>query len=144
MWFTRARRLLTPRTMSEQPMTQSFASIYVQSEVTISLVLDAVRKNGESVADFVVVVADMTDEATRFFVDQLGNASIDPSMPGFVGAIPRGNVARVLRLMDAESFATDAEKPVEPGLMRVLIAARGQLQCADLPASPPMVRGGSA
>lgn len=127
-----------------QSMTEWFASIYVQSEATIALVLDAVRKNGESVSDFVVVVADMTDEPTRFFVAQLGDAPIDPGMPGFVGAIPKAMVARVLRVMDAEPFATEAEKPIEDGLMRVLVAAQGQLQCADIPASPLMVRGGSA
>ena len=106
--------------------------------------LDAVRKNGESVTDFVVVVADLTDEATRFFVAQLGDAPVDPAMPGFVGAIPKASVARALRLMDADVFATDTEKPIDVGLMRVLVAARGQVQCADIPASPLMVRGGSA
>lgn len=130
--------------MNEQPMTEWFASIYAQTEMTIALVLDAVRKNGESVTDFVVVVADMTDEPTRFFVDQLGDAPVDPNLPGFVGAIPKSTVARVLRLMEAEPFASSAETPVEEGLMRVLIAARGQVQCADVPASPPMVRGGDA
>ncbi len=128
----------------QQPMTEWFASIYVQSEASIALVLDAVRKNGEDVGDYVVVVADMTDEATRFFVAQLGDAPIDPAMPGFVGAIPKESVARVLRLMEAEPFATETEKPIDDGLMRVLVAARGQVQCADIPASPVMVRGGSA
>ncbi len=125
-------------------MTEWFASIYVQSEATIALVLDAVRKNGEQIDDFVVVVADMTDESTRFFVAQLGDAPVDPSMPGFVGAIPKETVARVLRLLDAEPFATETEKSIDCGLMRVLVAARGQIQCADVPASPLMVRGGSA
>ncbi|HVH40958.1 MAG TPA: hypothetical protein VM925_01405 [Labilithrix sp.] len=125
-------------------MTEWFASIYTQTETTIAFVLDAVRKNGEDVGDFVVVVADMTDEPTRFFVDQLGDARADPAMPGFVGAIPKSTVARVLRLMEAGPFADNAEMPVEEGLMRVLIAARGQVQCADVPASPPMVRGGTA
>lgn len=128
----------------EQPMTEWFASIYLQSEATIALVLDAVRKNGESVTDFVVVVADLTDEATRFFVAQLGDAPVDPAMPGFVGAIPKASVARALRIMEADAFASDTEKPIELGLMRVLVAARGQVQCADIPASPLMVRGGSA
>lgn len=128
----------------EQPMTEWFASIYLQSEATIALVLDAVRKNGESVTDFVVVVADLTDEATRFFIAQLGDAPVDPAMPGFVGAIPKESIARALRIMDADAFANDAEKPIEAGLMRVLVAARGQVQCADIPASPLMVRGGSA
>jgi len=45
--------------------------------------------------------------------------------------------------MDAP-FASDAEKPIDDGLMRLLVAARGQMQCADVPASPPMVRGGTA
>lgn len=227
------------------PITDWFASLYRQSEVTIAMVLDRVRKNGEGVGDYVVVVADTTDEATRFFVDQLGDGPksrsaileqggsaisnsrgptdsvlpmwdfvpssapptslpdspsanrashgpdirffgvrstpvaagetrgsrhevagggaqkseakwpctillqnrarpfSDPGMPGFVGAIPKAAVARVLRLMDAP-FAGDAEKPLDDGLMRLLVAARGQIQCADVPASAPMVRGGSA
>ena len=125
------------------PITDWFASLYRQSEMTIGLVLDMVRKNGEDVGDYVVVVADTSDEATRFFVDQLGDGAIDPAMPGFVGAIPKGTVARVLRLMDAP-FAGDAEKPLDAGLMRLLVAARGQMQGADIPAFPPMVRGGSA
>lgn len=129
--------------MDQQPITEWFASIYRQSEAAIAMVLDRVRKDGESVGDYVVVVADTTDEAPRFFVDQLGDGPIDPRMPGFVGAIPKGTVARVLRVMDAP-FASDAEKPIEAGLMRLLVAARGQMQCADIPASPPMVRGGSA
>ena len=104
-----------------------------------------VRRNGENVSDFVVVVADMTDEATRFFVDQLGDGPIDPTMPGFVGAVPKGTVARVLRLMEAETVRrSQYQKLLEPGRMRLLIAARGQVQCADIPASPPMVRGGVA
>ena len=46
--------------------------------------------------------------------------------------------------LDAEVFAMDAEKPTDDGLMRLLIAARGQMQCADIRASAPMSRGGSA
>ncbi len=132
--------------MTEQqpPLTDWFASIYRQSENAIAMVLDMVRKNGESVADYVVVVADVTDEATRFFVNQLGDGPIDAKLPGFVGAVPKGTVARVLRLMAADAFANDAEKPLDEGLMRLLVAARGQVQCADIPASPPMVRGGNA
>jgi hypothetical protein len=130
--------------MSDDSITDWFASIYRQSEATIALVLDAVRKNGEDIKGYVVVVADVTDEATRFFVDQLGDAPIAPDMPGFVGAIPKETVARVLRLMDADDFAADAEKPLDDGLMRLLVAARGRLQCADIKALPPMTRGGSA
>lgn len=129
--------------MDEQPITAWFASIYRQSEAAIAMVLDRVRKNGSPVGDYVVVVADTTDEATRFFVDQLGDGPIDAAMPGFVGAIPKATVARVLRLMDAP-FASQAEGPLDAGLMRLLVAARGQMQCADIPASPPMARGGNA
>lgn len=132
--------------MSEQPITEWFASLYAQSETTIAMVLDLVRRDGESVADYVIVVADMTDDATRFFVDQLGDGPSDPAMPGFVGAIPKDTVARVLRVMDAEAAAGDAEKPLDEGLMRLLIAARGQMQCADIRAVSPtrMTRGGTA
>lgn len=130
--------------MNEQPLTDWFASIYRQSEATIAMVLDMVRKDGANVSDFVVIVADMTDEATRFFVNQLSDEPIDQAMPGFVGAVPKATVARVLRLMDADGFASDAEKPLEYGLMRLLVAARGQVQCADIPAFPAMVKGGSA
>ncbi len=129
--------------MSDDSITDWFASIYRQSEATIALVLDAVRKNGDDVGDY-VVVADVTDEATRFFVNQLGNAPIAPDMPGFVGAIPKDTVARVLRMMDAGDFAADAEKPLDDGLMRLLVAARGRLQCADIQALRPMSAGGTA
>ena len=64
-------------------------------------------------------------------------------MPGFVGAVRKSTVARVLRVMDAP-FASDAEKPLDAGFMRLLVAARGQMQCADIPAARPMSRGGSA
>ncbi len=127
----------------QQPITDWFASMFRQTEVTIAMVLDKVRKDGENVGDYVVVVADLSDDATRFFVDQLGDGPVDAAMPGFVGAIPKTTIARVLRLMDAP-FASDAEKPIDDGLMRLLIAARGQMQCADIPAFPPMVRGGNA
>ncbi|MDB4936407.1 MAG: hypothetical protein JWP87_3379 [Labilithrix sp.] len=130
--------------MSDDSITEWFASIHRQSEATIALVLDAVRKNGEDVSDFVVIAADLTDEATRFFVNQLGDGPLAPNMPGFVGAIPKETVARVLRLMDAAAFAEETEKPVEEGSMRLLIAARGRLQCADIKALPPMSKGGSA
>jgi len=130
--------------MGEESITEWFASIYLQSQSTVAMILDMVRKNGESVADYVVIVADTRDEATRFFVDQLGDAPTDPSAPGFVGAFPKEVVARVLRMLDAESFAADAEKPLDDGLMRLLIAARGQVQCADIRAAAPMSRGGSA
>ena len=129
---------------SETPVTDWFASIYLQSQETIAMVLDMVRKNGESVEGYVVIVADTRDEATRFFVDQLGDAPVDPAMPGFVGAFPKEVVARVLRVMDAEEVAADTEKPLDEGLMRLLIAARGQMQCADIKALAPMSRGGSA
>lgn len=142
--MTRVRRRGTPSSMSEAALPDWFTSIYLQSEATIAMVLDMVRKNGERVADYVVVVADMTDEGTRFFVTQLGDGPIDPKMPGFVGAIPKGAVARVLRLMDAEDFANDTEKPLDDGHMRLLVAARGRLQCADIKAAPPMSPGGSA
>jgi hypothetical protein len=130
--------------MSDESITEWFASIYLQSHGTVAMILDMVRKNGESVADYVFVVADVTDEATRFFVDQLGDKPSDPGAPGFVGAYPKEVVARVLRMLDAETFAADAEKPTDDGLMRLLIAARGQMQCADIRASAPMSRGGSA
>jgi len=129
---------------SEMPITEWFASIYLQSEGTIAMVLDMVRKNGESVSDYVVIVADTRDEATRFFVDQLGNTPVDPAMPGFVGAFPKEEVARVLRVMSAEEVATDAEKELDEGYMRLLIAARGQMQCADIKAASPMSKGGTA
>lgn len=130
--------------MSDESITEWFASIYLQSQSTVAMILDMVRTNGESVSDYVVIVADVTDEATRFFVDQLGEAPTDPGTPGFVGAYPKEAVARVLRMLDAETFAADAEKPLDDGLMRLLIAARGQMQCADIRAAAPMSRGGSA
>lgn len=130
--------------MGDETITEWFASIYLQSQPTVAMVLDMVRKNGESVADYVFIVADVTDEATRFFVDQLGDKPSDPDAPGFVGAYPKDVVARVLRMLDAEVFAEDAAKPTDDGLMRLLVAARGQMQCADIPATMPMSRGGSA
>jgi hypothetical protein len=132
------------RAMSEESITEWFASIYLQSQATVAMVVDMVRKNGESVEDYVVIVADTRDEATRFFVDQLGDAPTDPNAPGFVGVFPKEVVARVLRVLDADAFAEDAEKPLDEGLMRVLIAARGQIQCADIRAAAQMSRGGSA
>ena len=130
--------------MSDESITEWFASIYLQSQSTVAMILDLVRKNGERVADYVVVVADTRDEATRFFVDQLGDAPTDPAAPGFVGAFPKEVVARVLRMLDAETFAADVEKPLDEGLMRLLIAAHGQMQCADIRAEAPMSRGGTA
>jgi hypothetical protein len=128
--------------MSDESITEWFASLYLQSEATIAMIVDMVRKNGESITDYVVIVADVRDEATRFFVDQL--APSDPNAPGFVGAYPKEEVARVLRVLDAESFANAAEQPIEAGLMRLLVAARGQMQCADMRASAPLSPGGSA
>jgi hypothetical protein len=128
----------------EQSISAWFAGIYRQSEGTIAMVLDLVRKKGEDVSDFIVIVADMTDEPTRFFVTQLGDGPIDPKMPGFVGAVPKVTVARVLRMMDAEDFAADTEKALDAGLMRLLVAAGGQMQCADIPALGPMSKGGTA
>lgn len=130
--------------MTDAPITEWFASLYLQSQTTVAMVLDMVRKSGEKVADYVLVVADLGDEATRFFVDQLGDAPTDPGAPGFVGAYPKEVVARVLRMLDASAFAEDTEKPLEAGLMRLLVAARGQMQCADIPAPAPMSPGGSA
>jgi len=131
--------------MDEQvTITDWFASLYLQSKESISFVLDLLRKNGEDVREFVVIVADLRDEATRFFVDQLGEAPVDPTMPGFVGAVPKSDVARVLRLMDAEPFADDLANVPSDGHMRLLIATRGQMQCAELPLALPMSPGGSA
>ncbi len=129
--------------MEQPPITDWFASIYRQSEATSPWCSTWCGRTGKSPPTSWVIVADVTDEATRFFVDQLGDGPTDPAMPGFVGAIPKATVARVLRMLDAP-FADDAEKPVEDGLMRLLVAARGQMQCADIPAFPPMSPGGSA
>ena len=128
--------------MSDASITEWFASIYLQSEATVAMIIDMVRKNGESVSDYVVIVADVTDEATRFFVEQLAPTHL--GAPGFVGAYPKEDVARVLRVLDAAPFADAAEKPIDDGLMRVLVAARGQMQCADIRAATPMSRGGTA
>lgn len=128
--------------MSDESISEWFASIYLQSQATVAMIVDMVRKNGESISDYVIIVADVTDEATRFFVDQL--TQTDPNAPGFAGAHPKEDVARVLRMLDAEPFAEAAARPTEDGLMRVLIAARGKMQCADIRATPLMSRGGSA
>jgi hypothetical protein len=128
--------------MSDESISEWFASIYLQSEATVAMIVDMVRKNGERVEDYVIIVADVTDEATRFFVDQL--APTDPNAPGFAGAYPKEDVARVLRALDADPFADAAAKPTEDGLMRVLIAARGKMQCADIRAAALMSRGGNA
>ena len=131
--------------MDEQvTITDWFASLWLQSKESIAFVLDLLRKNGEDVAEFVVIVADLRDEATRFFVDQLGEAPADPNMPGFVGAVPKEEVARVLRLIGAERFADDVENAPGEGHMRLLIATRGQIQSAEVPLVAPMVRGGDA
>ena len=98
------------------------------------------QQNGQAVNHR--VVADVTDEATRFFVEQLAPTHL--GAPGFVGAYPKEDVARVLRVLDAAPFADAAEKPIDDGLMRVLVAARGQMQCADIRAATPMSRGGTA
>ncbi len=55
--------------MSDASITEWFASIYLQSEATVAMIVDMVRRNGESITDYVVIVADVTDEATRFFVE---------------------------------------------------------------------------
>ena len=130
--------------MSEEAITEWFAGIYAQSEATIAVVLDMMRKNGETLGDYVIVVADTTGEETRFFVDQLLERPLAADVPGYVGALPKSDVARVLRLMAAESYADDAEKPLEDGWMRLLVTARGRVQCADLPAMPLMAPGGRA
>lgn len=128
--------------MDDAPVTEWFATLYLQSKATIAMILDMVRRSGESVEDYVIIVADVTHEATRFFVDQLGQT--DPNAPGFVGAYPKEDVARVLRALDAGAFAEATEKPLEEGLMRLLVASGGEMQCADLRASAPMSPGGSA
>ena len=48
--------------MSGESITEWFASIYLQSQATVAMILDMVRQNGESVSDYVFVVADVTDE----------------------------------------------------------------------------------
>lgn len=128
--------------MSDESITEWFASLYLQSEATVAIVVDMVRKNGESIGDYVVLVADVRSEATRFFVEQF--APTDPAAPGFVGAYPKEDVARVLHTLDAGTFAEAAEAPTDDGLMRVLVAAEGRMQCADIRAPLPMARGGSA
>ena len=48
--------------MDEQvTITDWFASLYLQSKESISFVLDLLRKNGEDVREFVVIVADLRD-----------------------------------------------------------------------------------
>jgi hypothetical protein len=130
--------------MSEAPVTGWFAGIYAQAVPTVAMLLAQLRKDGREIADFVVVVAVTTDESSRFFVDQLGDGPLDAGVPGFVGAIPKERVARALRLLGAEAFAEGTEKPLEDGFMRVLVAARGNINCADIPALPAMAPGGSA
>ena len=45
--------------MSDASITDWFASIYLQSETTVAMIVDMVRKNGESIGEYVVIVADV-------------------------------------------------------------------------------------
>lgn len=130
--------------MSEAPLTEWFASIYAQAVPTVAVLLGQLRRDGQRLEDFVFVVAVTTDEAARFFVDQLGDGPLDAGVPGFVGAIPKARVARALRMMGADGFGDDTEKPLEEGFMRVLVTAKGNMSCADIPSLPAMSPGGSA
>lgn len=130
--------------MSEAPLTDWFAAIYAQAVPTVAVLLGQLRRDGQRLEDFVFVVAVTTDESARFFVDQLGDGPLDAGVPGFVGAVPKARVARALRMMGAEAFADDTEKPLEDGFMRVLVTAKGTMNCADIPSLPAMSPGGSA
>lgn len=119
-----------------------FDELYRQSEPAIALVLENMRKDGVSPGEFVFVIADTRDEAGRFFVDQLLAAPLPAEVPGYVGAAKKSDVARVLRLVDADAFAVEAEKPIEMSLLRVLVMARGRMQCADVPQLHALALGG--
>lgn len=123
-------------------ITSWFEDLCRQSEPAVALMLEMMRKNGANPTDFVFVVADTTDEAGRFFVDQLLAEPLGPEVPGYVGAAKKADVARVLRLVDADAFAEEAEKPIEPSFLRFLVMARGRMQCADVPRNHGMSRGG--
>lgn len=119
-----------------------FDELYRQSEPAIAIVLENMRKDGVAAGDYVFVIADTRDEAGRFFVDQLLPAPLPAEVPGYVGAAKKGDVARVLRLVDADAFAVEAEKPTDAALLRVLVMARGRIQCADVPRLHALSRGG--
>lgn len=125
-------------------MTPWFRDLYRQAEPAIALVLGAMRKDGVSPDDFVFVVADTRDDAGRFFVDQLLPQPLGLEIPGYVGAAKKADVARVLRVVDAGPQAESAEEDTAPGLLRVLVVARGVMQCADVPLEHTLTRGGES
>lgn len=119
-----------------------FMELYRLGEPALALVLETMRKNGASPAEFVFVIVDTKDEAGRFFVDQLLDEPLGPDVPGYVGAAKKADIARVLELLDAHAFAASALKPIDDDQLRVLVMARGMMQCADLPRIHRLSRGG--
>ena len=122
------------------PVMLSFASMYKQAEVEMVLAVDAIRKSGGRLSDYVVVVADPRDGHTKLFARDLGRKETDDL--GWVAVVPKDTVARVLRLCNADASAIDA--PLPPGMMRLLFARSAKVQFFDLAAFPVLPPTGDA
>ena len=108
------------------------AMIVFQSGAEIATIRTNLRRNGDSEAAVVFVVADVTDPASRFFMQEL-QPSFAEEDQAFVGAVPTADVVRVLRLMSVNDVATEVEAlPRRKGTIRVVAVGKGRVTSCDL------------
>ncbi len=114
------------------------AWIVFESGRELAVIRADLRTKGLSETAYVFVVADASDPASRFFLEQI-HPSFEAVDKGFVGAVPTADALRVLRLISSSPTAALLEtQPRLPGTIRVLTMARGRANFCDIdPDLPP-------
>jgi len=79
--------------------------------------------------DQVFILAD-GHEGSRLMVKDLGG---DVAGERFVGVVTKAEAARVLRIYEADAQALQIERALEPGHMRILYSAEGEVTIVDEP-----------
>ena len=118
-------------------------TMYRNAEASMVMAVDGLRKAGGLFQDHVLIIADVSHEATWLVMRDITGKESDRTQ-GLVAIVGAEKVARVLRFCKADDWADHALSPLLDGKMRVMVTADGQVNIVDLPAFPPLPAAGKA
>lgn len=100
-----------------------------RAKPAMELAIEHLRDQGALASRHVFVVADIS-EGSRLIVQDLFGPTAK-LQGGFAGIRPVADVARVLRLYEAEAQAKQVERPLAAGQIRILFSAEGEVTIID-------------
>lgn len=95
----------------------------------MDLAIEHLQQQGGMPSRHVFVLADLS-QGSKLIVQDLFGANAMPQN-GFAGISPATEVARVLRLYEAEAQAKQVERPLASGQLRILFSAEGEVTIID-------------